>query len=482
MFRPVSRALSIFSGFFSLAMIPPVLVALYYQEGDLFPYFMSWCAVVFVALLLRLLSWGVVEDLRIREGYMVVFLVWLVLGLMAGLPFAFSPYPGWSLAAFFEGFSGLTTTGAEGLYGIDSWPHSLRFYHQELELIGGLGVVLLALSMMPILGVGGLQLYRLESVGPVKGYKLTPRLAGTAKILWRLYLGFMLSCMVLYKIFGMSWFEAMCESFSTISTGGFSIYQDNFKHYPQGMLHGVAMVFMLLGALNFSLHFRFFRNRDWLSYFQDFEFRRYLLMMVGMILLVVGVRWIYFNNVLFEDYWFLRLCFTVVSMFTTTGLHDADFAAWPAFLPVLMMLVGMLGGCAGSTSGGIKVIRFLFFWEEGVNSLRHLLHPRSVVDISFSQSDLPMQVYSSVRGFLYIYLFVYILLLLSMMTTGLDFYTCVSAVSACLSNTGAAIAGVASGYAELPSVSKVILMAAMLMGRIEIMIVMMMFLPNYWRG
>ena len=484
MLKAVCRAMSVFCGFFSVVMLLPMLVGWYYQDGSLLPYVKSFFVVIFVAILFRLFSrfWDDVHDLRFRDGFVVVVLVWLVLGLMAGLPFAFSPYPGWALAAFFEGVSGITTTGAEGLVGIDTWPHALRFYHQELELIGGLGVVLLALSMMPVLGVGNIQLYRLDSVGPVKGYKLTPRLVDTARMIWMLYLGFAFCCMVLFRLFGMTWFEAVCESFSTVSTGGFSIYQDNFRHYPLGWLHVIAVVFMLLSALNFNLHFRFFRRRDWFCYFSNNESRSFFYFIALLVVLVIGVESVGFSVVEQESFWVMRICFTVVSMFTTTGLQNSNFALWPIFLPVLMMLIGMIGGCAGSTSGGIKILRFLFFRQEAVNSLRHLLHPRSVVDVSFSQSDLPQQAHYVIRGFLYVYVFVFLAIVLAVMATGLDFYSSVAAVAACLSNTGAGIAGVSSGYADLSSTVKVLLMFAMLVGRIEIMVVMVLFLPSYWRG
>ena len=480
-FGLIIRTLGLLLMVFSLVFLVPIGVDLIYQEGETWIFATAFLIVLGIGTLL----WGLTQhtqgELRTLEGFVIVVLTWTLLSTCAAIPFILSDQFPSLIDALFEAVSGLTTTGTEVLSHLDGLPHSLLFYHQFLEFIGGLGVIVLALAIMPILGVGGMQLYRAEMPGVVKDNRIAPRVAHTAKALWGIYLGLTLVCFLSYRIAGMTWFDAICEAFSTVSTGGFSIHDQSFRFYQQPAIPIIAIVFMILGGINFRLHFALFRTREFLAYFYNYECRIYLSLLL-MFSGVVSVSLLWFNH---DQPWqplVGQATFTAVSMMTTTGFTNANFSEWTRFLPVLIMMMALLGGCAGSTTGGIKIIRLLLLQKEGLRSLRYLIHPRAIISINFGGNVLPEEMMQSMRGFLALFLFVYSALFLLVMASGVDFHTTFAAVTACFSNVGASIGTVASNYSHLPAFAKAVLIFAMLAGRIEIMALMVVFMPSFWRG
>ena len=465
---------------FSISMLPPIIVNFIYAEQMFLPFVYTF----FISYLCGYLLWSNFDskhyELRNVEGIIVVVLSWVTLCLISALPFLFGAVELSVVDAIFEAVSGLTTTGTEVLSNLDTMPKAVLYYHQQLEFVGGMGIIVLATSVLPLLGVGGMEIYKAEVGGPVKDSKLMPRIKETSMLLWGLYISLLICCILGYKLGGMSWFDAVCESYGTVSTGGFSIHDNSFAYYNSRFIEFICMIFMLLGGLNFSLHFAVIYRRDLLAYFKNVESKIFL-----SIIFIVGsfaVLMLYLNA---NEYGgFERVFaafFTTISMVTTTGFTIGDFTYWPGCLPVLFMILAIVGGCAGSTSGGIKIIRALLVYREGTSELKRLSHPKAICSLSNEGDNIPMGVIDSIRGFISVFLFLYVFLLLLVMNTGLNFYDSFAAVTSCISNAGASIAGVHHGFAHLPCSTKIILIVTMLAGRLEIMTLIILFTPGFWR-
>ena len=400
---PVITVLGMILCLYSFTLIPPVLVGIYYGEVVIMPFIYTFIICFLTGFLLWSSSGEKQFELRNVEGIMVVVLSWVFLCLFSALPFAMGVVKVSIIDSVFEAVSGLTTTGNEVFTGLDFMPKSVQYYHQQLEFVGGLGIIVLATSVLPLLGVGGMEIYQAEIGGPVKDNKLMPRIKETSLILWEIYLVLLLLCIVSYVFAGMSFFDAVCTAFSTVSTGGFAIHDASISYYKSRAIEAVAIFFMLLSALNFSLHFSFVYRKNIMVYFKNFESRVFLSIVV--IAICIGILELGFTTDNLLD-----VTFTVVSMFTTTGLTNTNFADWSGCLPPLMLFLAMIGGCAGSTSGGIKVMRAIFIYREGAAELKRLSHPRATCGVSHDGEHLPSNVVDSIRGFLSIFLMLYILL------------------------------------------------------------------------
>lgn len=479
--RTILRLVGTLLVLFSLAMLPSCAVALIYKDGGLHALWVSFLLTGSAGSLLWWLFRHEESPLQVADGFVVVVLVWTVLCAFAALPFFIAKQPEKLIDAVFEATSGLTTTGAEVMSGLDILPHGLRFYHQSLQFMGGLGIIVLAMAVMPMLGVGGMQLYRADTVGPVKDNTLRPRLAQTAKALWSIYLGLTVACIAGYKLAGMSWFDAIAESFSTVSTGGFSVHDQSFAFYHGIAIPLIATAIMLLSAMSYGLHFSCLQQRSTQNYIRNPELKGFAVMLGAALVVVCTVLALHQVCPQWGD-GLVRAWFTTVSMFTTTGLRNADFATWPLFLPILFLLLATIGGCAGSTSGGLKMMRFLLLRREGLRTLHRLIHPKVVMSVNLEQHALPEDVVASIRGFVAIYFMLYVFLLMVFMATGPDFHTAFSAVTACLSNVGVTIGSLAKGYGTLSAASKSVLIFAMLAGRMEIMTLLVLFVPSFWRN
>ena len=464
-----------------LGNFPPWLVSLIYADGMASVFFYSFLIIFSAGAVLLLFTARSRKELGTRDGFLVVTLFWVVLGTAGCLPFMLSSAVELSITdAIFESLSGLTTTGATVISGLDDLPRSILFYRQLLQWLGGLGIIVLAMALLPMLGIGGMQLYRAESPGPVKDNKLVPRLAETAKALWYIYLSLTAVCAVAYWVAGMDLFDAISHSFTTVAIGGFSTHDASMAYFDSPAINMVAIVFMFIAGINFALHFTAWQRRSGRHYLVDPEFLFYSFILVTVSVITVLV--LYFSAVytgLFESV--IKGVFQVVSFATTTGFTTADFNSWPLFLPYLLLYAAIIGACAGSTGGGMKVIRILLIFKQGFREVQRLVHPKAVIPIKLGRNVVTDRVIESVWGFFAVYVMAFMVMLLALLATGLDIITAFSAVGACINNLGPGLANVAETYGNLPTTAKWILCVAMLLGRLEVFTLLVLFTPMFWR-
>ena len=464
-----------------LGNIPPLLVSMLYDDGASGAFLNATLVLFVTGLILWLASSGRQKELSNRDGFLVVTLFWAVLGTAGCLPFIFSPSVELSVTdAVFESISGLTTTGATVISGLDELPQSILFYRQLLQWLGGVGIIVLAVALLPMLGIGGMQLYRAESPGPVKDNKLVPRLAETAKSLWLLYLSLTVVCMLAYWAAGMSMFDAISHSFSTVAIGGFSTHDASIAYFDNPLIEFIAVFFMVVAGMNFALHFLALQKRQLKHYLKDPEFQFYVFILGSVSLITVVV--------LAADGTYGSLSealrrglFQVVSFATTTGYATADFNSWPLFLPYVLLYAAIIGACAGSTGGGMKVIRILLIFKQGFREVQRLIHPRAIIPIKLGKKVMSDRIVESVWGFFAVYVMAFMVMLLALLTTGLDIITAFSAVGACINNLGPGLSDVAQTYGALPGAAKWILCLAMLLGRLEVFTLLVLFTPMFWK-
>jgi len=477
--KTVQRVLGILLALFSATMLTPVAVALIYNDGAVWPFIGGFFTTFLTGVGLFIPVRHQVAQLRLRDGFMVVVLFWGVLGLFGSLPFILYSELNLSIAgAIFESMSGLTTTGATLIVGLDNLPHSILFYRQQMQWLGGMGIIVLAIAILPMLGIGGMQLYRAESSGPNKD-KLTPRIAGTAKALWYIYLALTIVCALAYLWAGMSPFDAIAHSFSTVAIGGFSTHDASIGHFDSVAIEMVAVLFMLISGVNFALHFTAVRSRSLKSYLVDEEFRAYI--GLAIVLTLVVSLYLFFTKTSDMASSFLDGLFHVVSIGTTTGFTSEEYFNWPGFLPVLLLFASFVGGCAGSTGGGMKVIRVLLLFKQGQREMQRLLHPNATIKVKVGGRPMSNKVIDVVWGFFAAYLALCVVMLLLLMAAGHDQETAFSAVVACLNNLGPGLGEVAANYASLEDFSLVVLSFAMLFGRLEIFTLLLLFTPSFWK-
>ena len=477
----VQRILGLLLMMFSLTMLPPILFSLYYNDHSWLPFVEGFGLTLAAGLLCWLPVHRSKKDLRLRDGFLVVAAFWTVLGTFGAAPLFFSDVLSLSVTdAVFESMSGLTTTGATVLTGLDELPVSILYYRQQLQWLGGMGIIVLAVAVLPMLGVGGMQLYRAETPGPVKDTKLTPRITETAKALWYVYLAFTITCMIGYRIAGMGWFDALCHAFSTVAIGGFSTHDASIAYFDSGLIDLIAVFFMFVAGINFSLHFFAWRYVSVKHYFQDQEFRAYSVILLVLSGVVISSLFFHRGFVNPADT-VLDGLFQSVSIATTTGFTTENFALWPAALPVLLIFASFIGGSAGSTAGGIKVIRWLLVYKQGVREIARLIHPSAEIPVKLGNKAVSSRVVEAVWGFFSVYIIVFGAMMLAMMSTGLDQVTAFSAVAATLNNLGPGLGGVASGFMDLSDTAKWISVAGMLLGRLEIFTLLVLITPTFWR-
>ncbi|RJE73501.1 potassium transporter [Pseudoalteromonas citrea] len=481
-FRTIIKILGQLVALFSITMVPPALVSLIYKDGGGVPFVLAFVFSIAIGMLAYYPNRKEKGDLKAREGFLIVVLFWLVLGFFASVPLIFLQTPSLSLAdAVFEAFSGLTTTGATVLTGIEHLPKSVLFYRQQLQWLGGMGIIVLAVAVLPMLGVGGMQLYRAETPGPVKDSKMTPRIADTAKHLWYIYVSLTAACTVSYWAAGMGWFDAICHAFSTIAIGGFSTYDASMGHFDSPLINIICVVFLIIAAVNFSLHYAAVSSRNVRVYLRDPEFKVFLFIQLALVVLcfaVLSSNQVYMNG----DETLDQALFQAVSISTTAGFATDNFAAWPLFLPILLIFSSFIGGCAGSTGGGMKVVRVFLLYLQGVRELNRLVHPRAIYSIKLGRKALPDKVVEAVWGFFSAYALVFVIIMIALLGTGMDNITAFSATAACLNNLGPGLGEVAAHYGDITDTAKWILTIAMVFGRLEIFTLLVLFTPTFWRG
>lgn len=477
----IQRILGILLMLFSLSLLPPVLVSFIYSDGA----HLAFLKAFGLLLLLGGLIWLPVRknerELRLRDGFLVVVLFWSALGLVGALPLLLA-IPGISTTdAIFEAISGLTTTGATVITNLELLPKSILYYRQQLQWLGGMGIIVLAVAVLPMLGIGGMQMFRAEIPGPMKGdNKLTPRITETAKALWFIYLGLTLACTLAYWLAGMNFFDALGHAYATLSIGGFSTHDASMGFFDSTAIELVAVTFMFIGGVNFSLHFLAWHRRSLLGYLKDSEFRFYAALSLLVTLLATLV--LYRENV-YEDWWtsFIRALFQAVSIGTTTGFTTAEYHLWPGFVTILLLFLSCVGGCANSTAGGIKAIRVLLLIKQGMREINRLIHPNIQVPIKVGRRLVAPRVVEAVWGFFVLYTGTFGLMYLALAFTGLDLMTAFSAVAACINNLGPGLGEVGANYASINDPAKWILCFAMLLGRLEIFTLLVILTPSFWR-
>ncbi len=467
---------------FGVAYALPVVGSLVLQDGQVLHFTMAAAIGSGAGALLALVTRRFRRELKPRDGFLLVTLVWVLTPACAAIPLL-TAIPGLSFTdAYFEAMSGLTTTGATVLTQLDQLPPSINLWRCALHWYGGLGVIVLAIAVLPLLGVGGMQLYRAETPGPVKDEKLTPRIAETAKSLWITYTGITLVGIFALRAAGASWLDSICLTFSAMGLGGFSNYDDGIAHFDSPLIEGVLIALMVLASLNFARHFLAIRRLTLKPYFDDPEARAVVLLLATSVLFVAGLL---FWHGTYADYvtCLRHAAFTVVSIASTTGFVSENYELWPGFVPIMLLLLCSITCSTGSTGGGVKMFRTLLLSKQATRELKLLVHPSAVSPVRIGGRVVPDKIGDSVLAFIFLYFMVFVTLTLALLLTGLDFDSAFSAVIASMNNTGPGLnrVGPSTTYQSLSDVQTWICTVAMLLGRLEIFSVLVLFTPVFWR-
>ena len=481
-------------------MLLPLGVALYYRatadevQNDLMAFVISAIITLIVGLILRFSIRARQEELGIREGFAVVALGWVTVALFGTLPYLSADVfhvDGRSLwtefsFCYFESMAGFSTTGATVLTEIEHLSHAMLFWRSFSHWLGGMGIVVLAVAILPMLGIGGMQLFRAEAPGPQTD-RLTPRIAQTAKLLWGVYLLLSVLETVLLMLGGMTLFDALCHTFGTMATGGFSTKNASIGHYDSVYIDMVICFFMFLAGTNFALHYRALRG-DVKSYFQDTEFKFYCIVIAVSITLISWntIRFQVDGDVPYDSMWTsLRYAaFQVMSIITTTGYGTADFEQWPALSQFILVTLMFYGGCAGSTGGGMKQVRFLLLIKQSGAEIKRLIFPHAVLPIRVNDRVVPPEVMTNVLGFFFFFIGIFAVVTCIMTTLGLDLVSAAGATIATMGNIGPGLGSVGptDNYAHIHTTGKFVLSFCMLLGRLELYTVLILFSPNFWKG
>lgn len=470
---------------FSLSMLVPAFVALIYGDGGGKAFILSFSYNFLAGLLLWWSCRSHRESLRAREGFLIVAMFWLLLSLLAVIPFMLFNEINIGFAdAVFESFSALTTTGATVLSGLDNLPKSILFYRQFLQWIGGMGLIVLVVAIIPLLGIGSSHLYRAESSGPLKDQKTLPRIGEVAKLLWLLYCGLTILCTIAYWLAGMSLFDAISHSFSTVANGGMSTHDASLGYFKNPTIYLISAAFMLIGGCNFALHIRALTHWKyqsiWKIYTRDHEFRFFCLLQITFITIIsIGLYLAY------EDYSvldaFSQGSVQSVSMAMTSGYTLFDLNQLPSFLSMTLVFAAILGGCAGSTSGGLKAIRVLVVWLQVKREFKHLVHPNLVVPIKLGNTLLSSRVVESIWAFIAAFFLTYWVCVFGVILCGMNSLDAMAAVFATLTNAGPGLGMISQSFAEVPDSAKYIFSFAMTAGRLEIFSLLILFSPTFWK-
>ncbi len=466
----------LFTVFFSLFMLTPAVVGWWFADGQAAHFLFTSMGTFFVGGSLCFMFKRQHFEINHRDGILLTCLTWTGLSFIGAVPLwligVATP-----LDALFEVVSGLTTTGASIFSNIESLPASILFWRALLQWLGGMGIVVLAIAILPFLGVGGMQLYRSEMPGVTKD-KLQPRLHKTAATLWFIYTFLTLCCAAAYWVAGMGWFDAICHAFTTVATAGFANYDASFAHFNSQAIENIAVVFMILGALNFATHFQFLRRPWSFPYGKIAENKIFFALLTASIFTGATVLHLHGASEPFR----LAL-FNLTSIVTTTGFSTTNFALWPPVLLIMILLLSFVGGCSGSTAGGMKVLRIMLIFRQGQREMSRLLHPHGVQHIKMHGQPVPMPVLQAVWAFVGLFVISFAVIALLLAASGVDVLTAFSASAATLANVGPGIGGVGpeAGYGHLPDSAKLILCLAMLLGRLELFTLLMLVYPPFWR-
>ena len=463
----------------SLTMIFPLIVSFVYRDGCITAFLYS---IIITAISGSILYWAFPskkKELSHRDGFSIVTLGWSTIALLGSLPFIFSGSINSFTNAYFETMSGFTTTGATICLSIEQLPQSILFWRSFIQWLGGMGIILFSIAILPLLGVGGMELYKAEVPGPTPD-KIRPRITETARILWKVYLLISLMEVVLLLAGGMNLFDSLCHTFTTLATGGFSTRNISIEYYNSPYFETVFIVFMLLAGVNFSLHYRLLLGNI-KSFWRNSELHFFLaVFLIASILITINLR----LNLLDSLTSSLRhASFQVASILTTTGYSSKNFGEWPFFSQCLLLLLMFIGGCTGSTGGSIKCFRIMLLLKQGYRELYRMIHPHAVVPVKLAGKSVSTGIMEGVWGFFFLYFFLFAISSLIMTLLGLDLITAISSVAACIGNVGPGLSAVgpAENYHHIPTLGKWILTFCMLVGRLEIYTVIVLFVPEFWK-
>ncbi len=473
-FKSIVNLFSILILFFSISYVFPIIVSLIYKDGAISLFLSTLSIVSLIGVVGVFLTRGEDNNLSQKDGFVIIVLFWIVLSFAGSVPFYLSGMT--FIDSIFESTSGITTTGATVISNIDALPESLLFYRQLLQWMGGMGLIVLAIAVMPLLGIGGGQIYKTEVPGAMGEQRLTPRIKETAQALWLIYLGLTIACAVLYYFNGMSVFDSISHSMSTVAIGGFSTHNESIGFFDSISIELICMVFMLLSSFSFALHYFAIYKSKPLKYFYDPELRFFasILLLIFIIALIIS----FFSDMSGAN--IRQIAFHSVSMITTTGFSISDTSSWPFSISFLLLIGAFVGACSGSVGGGVKSWRVLIMINHAYKNIMTIIHPNSVISLKIGTKNVDDQVATSVWGFFSIYIISFVILLLGILISGLDFESAFSAVGACLNNLGPGLGAVSENYSQITSFSKGILAFAMLLGRLEIFTLLVLLTPMFW--
>ena len=473
-FKAIINLFSILVLLFSLSYVFPIVVSLIFNDNSLQLFLPAFIFVGVLGLIGFFFTKGVQRDLTAKDGFVIIVMFWLVLSMAGSIPFYLSGMS--PIDSFFESMSGITTTGATVISNIESLPESLKFYRQLLQWMGGMGLIVLAIAVMPLLGIGGGQLFKTDIPGAMGEQRLTPRIQETAKALWSIYLGLTVLCVIFYTVAGMSIFDAVSHAMSTVSIGGFSTYNNSIGHFNNLTIEIICMVFMLLSAMSFALHYFSIYKSKSLKYFYDPELRFFVSILFIIFILAVSINALSVQS----DLSIRELTFHTISTVTTTGFGISDTSSWSFSISFLLLIGAFIGACSGSVGGGVKSWRVMIMLNHAYSNIIKMIHPNSVLTLKVGSKSVDDNVATSVWGFFSIYVFSFVVLLLAVLISGLDLETAFSSVGACLNNLGPGLGMVSDNYSEINAFAKGILAFSMLLGRLEIFTLLIILTPMFW--
>ena len=473
--KSILNLFSILVLFFSFSFVFPILISIIFNDGAIYVFLKTLISISMIGIVGLILTRNINNELSQKDGFVIIVMFWVVLSVAGSIPFYLS---GMSIIdSFFESMSGITTTGATVISNIDALPESILFYRQMLQWMGGMGLIVLAIAVMPLLSIGGGQIYKTEIPGAMGEQRLTPRIKETAQALWSIYLGLTIVCSLLYYLGGMSSFDAVSHAMSTVAIGGFSTHNESIGYFNSTTIEIICIVFMLLSAFSFTLHYFAIYRRKPLKYFYDPEFRFFfsILLLVLIVSFLINLLSNYENGPGYKE-----IVFHSVSMITTTGFSISDTSNWPLSISFLLLIGAFIGACSGSVGGGVKSWRVMIMLNHAYSNIMKIIHPNSVISLKIGSRSVDDEVATSVWGFFSIYVISFVILLLAVLTSGLDLESAFSAVGACLNNLGPGLGVVSENYSNLSAMTKSILTFAMLLGRLEIFTLLVILTPMFW--
>lgn len=467
---------------FGALMTTCLATARVYGESSIPAFDYGVLITLLLGVVMFLSTWHAPKRVSRRTGFLLVALSWTLMPAISALPLLFH-FPGMSfIDAYFETLSGLTTTGATVLVGLDQLPMSINLWRHELNWIAGMGIIIFAVAILPVLGVGGMQLFVAETPGAVKESDLPPRIGQTAKALWSVYAGITLTCILCLRLAGMSWFDAICHAFSAMSLGGFSTHDSSVGFFNSLPIEIVLTVFELIAGINFATHFVVLHKRSIKPYVIDREALAFLLLLLGSCAMTAAV--LLFEGT-YPDYLtaLRHATFNLVTIATDCGYATQDFNQWPIFVPMWMLFLSCISASSGSTGGGIRMIRTIILIKQAGLELYKFIHPFSIKSLKIGGNVIANDVIKSVMGFIFLYFICIVILVFLLLLSGLDFISAFSAVIACINNAGPGLnqVGPATNYASLSDMQTVICSAAMLIGRVQIFSIVILFVPAFWK-